>query len=346
MAHDPPEDEPARHKGRWRHAILGVIGIALGGAFLWLAVRDIGRSDLEVALRHVEPKWLIAGVAAYLGSIALRCVRWGILLRATRIVKWRHVAEALLAGFAANYLMPARVGELFRADYARRVFDMSRFTSLGTIFVERVCDGIALVCVLWLSFVWLLLTRFIAVDIVWILTVGGVATLLFGGALAFILLAGHINLRRFGMGEAITRRWDLLVQGVSSVLHGRAKIVALCSIGVWWLEVQALANLVRSFGVVLSLPEALLLQALASLSTLVPTAPVYLGTYQLVFREVFRLLGQQESMGVIAATAVQVFFFGTVTILGGIVLLSRSGVTLWRSSFRAVPNDIAAKSEN
>ena len=89
----------------------------------------------------MQGKWLIAGVSVYLAAIGLRCLRWGILLRATGTVKWRHAAEALVTGFAANYILPGRVGELFRADYARRVFDMSGFTALGTIVVERVCDG-------------------------------------------------------------------------------------------------------------------------------------------------------------------------------------------------------------
>ncbi len=30
-----------------------------------------------------------------------------------------------MTGFAANYVLPGRAGELFRADYARRVFNMS-----------------------------------------------------------------------------------------------------------------------------------------------------------------------------------------------------------------------------
>ena len=40
-----------------------------------------------------QGKWLIAGVAVYLAAIDLRCLRWGILLRATGSVKWR-AAEA------------------------------------------------------------------------------------------------------------------------------------------------------------------------------------------------------------------------------------------------------------
>jgi uncharacterized membrane protein YbhN (UPF0104 family) len=115
----------------WKRAVVAAAGIVLGATFLWLATRYIGPDETEKALREMDLKWLAAGVASYLAAIALRCLRWGILVRATGSVKWRHTTEALITGFAANYVLPGRVGELFRADYARRVFNMSRFTALG-----------------------------------------------------------------------------------------------------------------------------------------------------------------------------------------------------------------------
>lgn len=323
----------------WKHAILGGFGVVLGGVFLWLATKDINKSDVETALRQVDTEWLIAAVVVYLASIGLRCLRWGILLRATDNVKWRHAAEALVTGFTANYVLPGRIGEFFRADYARRVFKMSRFTSLGTIVVERVCDGIVVVCALWVGLAWFIFTRFAVSEISWILIIGAVASGLFGAALAFMLVAHRIDLRRFGLPEGISTRWDRLVKGMSSVLRGNTTAVVLCSIGVWGLEVLALGSLVRGFGVSLSPPQSLMLISLATLSTLVPTAPGYVGTYQLVFAHLFHIFGYPQTSGVIAATATQIFCFGTVTILGGILLLSRSGVTVWRARKWAPPRN-------
>jgi len=326
------ERERQSRSGRnWKRVFVGVLGIALGGVFLWLAVRNVDPAEVAAALRQLDSNWLIAGVAVYVAAIGLRCLRWGILLRATGSVKWRHAAEALITGFAANYILPGRVEELFRADYARRVFNISRFTALGTIVVERVCDGVVLVCALWIGFARILSTRVISPEKSWALLVGAASSVLFGAAVAFILVSHRIDLRRFGIGESIAVRWDRLIDGVSSVLRGHATIIVLCSIGVWTLEAIALADIVRSFGVSLSPPETLMLLGLASLSTLVPTAPGYVGTFQLVFAHVFHMFGYPEAIGIIAATAVQIFCFGTVTVLGGIVLVSRSGLTIWRA---------------
>jgi hypothetical protein len=315
----------------WRRALLGGLGIGLGGVFLWLAIRNVKPHDVEVALATMDRSWLMTGIGVYLSSIGLRCLRWGFLLRATGSVKWRHVSEALITGFAANYVLPGRIGEIFRADYARRVFNMSRFTSLGTIIVERACDGVVLVCALWVSLGWFFYTRFMPAGTPWVLWVGAVSSVVFGAALVFIVMSRRIDLRRLGVMESIATRWDRLVRGITSVLQGNATTVILCSIVIWALEAVALGSIVRSFGISLSLPETLMLLGLASLSTLVPTAPGYVGTYQLVFGHVFQMFGYPETIGIVAATAVQIFCFGTVTVIGGLVLLSRSGITMWRA---------------
>jgi uncharacterized membrane protein YbhN (UPF0104 family) len=70
---------------------------------------------------------------------------------------------------------------------------------------------------------------------------------------------------------------------------------------------------------------------LGSLSTLIPTAPGFLGTFQFVFAQVFALFGYPASIGVVVATTMQVFCFGGVTVLGVFVLLSRSGLSVVRA---------------
>ena len=174
----------------------------------------------------------------------------------------------------------------------------------------------------------------------WIFAIGAASGVVFGAALMFILVSQRIDLRRFGVIESIAARWDRLVTGVSSVLRGNAATIALCSIGVWTLEAVALGSVVRSFGASLSLTETLMLLGLATLSTLVPTAPGYLGTYQLVFAHVFQMFGYPQTTGILAATAVQIFCFGTVTVLGGLILLSRSGLTAWRAHKWSISEDL------
>jgi glycosyltransferase 2 family protein len=332
MPSDTARSDIANPRSVAKRVVFGIIGLALGGLFLHLALRNISRQDFEAVLQRFDRSWLAIGVAVYMASIALRCLRWGILLRTNGAVKWRHAVEALLAGYAANYLLPARIGELFRADYAMRLFHMSRFTSLGTIFVERVCDGIILVCALWICLG--ILSFGGANPIVypsWTIAAGTTASVVFGLALLFALLSGRLDLRRFGLPDFILVRWENLTDGISSVARGQTGTIILCTIGIWMLEVIALGCVARAFAAVLSVPQTIVLVVLGSLSTLIPTAPGFLGTFQFVFAQVFALFGYPQSMGVVVSTTMQVFCFGVVTILGVFVLLSRSGLAVLRA---------------
>jgi uncharacterized membrane protein YbhN (UPF0104 family) len=161
---------------------------------------------------------------------------------------------------------------------------------------------------------------------------GAIVTALFGLALVFVVFSQRIDLRRFGVMEGIAIRWDRLVEGVTSIVRGNAIAVMLCSIGVAALDALTLGSMAQGFGISLSPTEMLMLLAMAALSTLLPTAPGYLGTLQLVFGKVFQLFGYPETAGVRTATVVQIFCFGTVVIVGGCVLLSRSGITIWRTA--------------
>ena len=97
----------------WKRAVVGAAGIVLGAMFLWLATRHIDPDEIQKALREMDLKWLMAGVASYLAAIALRCLRWGILVRATGSMKWRHTAElvdaraASIVGAQRQFQVPA-----------------------------------------------------------------------------------------------------------------------------------------------------------------------------------------------------------------------------------------------
>jgi uncharacterized protein (TIRG00374 family) len=317
-------------------------GLAIGLLFLWLALRGINWAELQVVASRVRYPWLGVGVVLYLLSIALRCLRWGILLRSSGSVKWRHVFEALFTGFAANYLLPGRIGELFRAEYARRLFGMNRLTSLGTIVVERVFDGVILAGALWIGLAFVL-SEFPASEsmLSWMLMAAAASSVVFGAALLFIIFSRGLELRRFGAPEIIAVRWNRLIDGVSSVGRGNMVAVITLSLGVWIFEIFALGSMVRAFTEPFSITQIMLLIALGSLSTLVPTAPAYIGTFQFVYAQVFALLGQQPSIGIVVSTAIQIFCFGSVTILGVLILLSRGGVMMWRAFDLGAANEPA-----
>ena len=98
----------------------------------------------------------------------------------------------------------------------------------------------------------------------------------------------------------------------------------MLSLGIWLFEGAALWSVVRSVDIGLTPTEGLVLLGAASLSTLVPTAPGFLGSYQFVFAITFAAFGLSSAAGIVAASVTQVFLLGSATITGVTLYMMRS----------------------
>ena len=56
----------------FKRIMFAVAGLAIGALFLWLALRDINRREIEAAIAQVQYRWLVVAVVMYLASIAAR----------------------------------------------------------------------------------------------------------------------------------------------------------------------------------------------------------------------------------------------------------------------------------
>ena len=306
-----------------RNAAAALFGTGLGAVFLWLALGHIDGDELRSSVTRFSLAPIGVAVILYWTALSLRVARWSGLLRQIGFVRNHHVAETLIIGYAVNNVLPARLGELFRSDYAKRRFGFSRTTVLGSIVIERMLD----LCVI----AALLVTGLVFVDID-----GGSevrdrfelialsATTMIGVVIIGVYFLRSGELSRMPVPEAARRLLHDFVLGIGS-LNRRSLITAgALSLGVWVFEVLALVCMFHAAAIDLRASEALVVMGAMSLSTLVPTAPGYIGTYQLVAALAMAAFGHSQTLGVVAATGIQVFLFGSVTLVGVGALIIRS----------------------
>jgi hypothetical protein len=75
-------------------------------------------------------------------------------------------------------------------------------------------------------------------------------------------------------------------------------------------------SVLKAVDISLGWQEMLSVVGVASLSTLIPSAPGFVGTYQYAYAFTVSLFGYEPARGVAAATAVQIFLLGSVTLVG------------------------------
>ncbi|GAB6041986.1 lysylphosphatidylglycerol synthase transmembrane domain-containing protein [Endothiovibrio diazotrophicus] len=303
-----------------RRTTQALFGVAVGALFLWLALRGQSWERLEGLARQLQMGWIAAAVAGYFVAMALRTARWQQLLRQLQPeIRTGAVAETLLLGYAVNNLLPARLGELFRADYAKRRFAMPRSTVLGTIVLERVLDGVTVVLFLAGG---LLLVGSAEAQRLPLWSAAGAGLALFGLLLVGGWLIGGLAER----GPPLPRLPRPLAQRAGNfaraigILRRRAILgAALLSPLIWLCEAAALWCVLYALALPLAPGGALMLTGAVSLSTLIPTAPGYLGTLQYAFQLGLSAIGHDGSVGVIAATAMQLFLYGSLTAVAALL---------------------------
>ncbi len=98
---------------------------------------------------NVKIIFVLGSIGVFLIGYIIKSVRWVFLLKPIdRNASLRTSAPAFFIGFAANNLLPLRAGELIRAIVIGRQRKISKSAALGTVFIERVADGLVLLLML------------------------------------------------------------------------------------------------------------------------------------------------------------------------------------------------------
>ena len=111
-----------------------------------LTVGNIDLGQLVDSVANANPALLLAALAIYYVGFPLRGYRWLLLLRgAGTKVSLRDSTEIIFISWLVNCLVPAKLGDVYRAYLLRLNLDVSLSRTFGTVFIERVLDLFAIV---------------------------------------------------------------------------------------------------------------------------------------------------------------------------------------------------------
>ncbi len=134
----------ARSRARidWRAAI----GILLSIAFLVFALRGVSFRAVLAGMASANLLLFAAAIVAAVFPMWVRTWRWrSIIVPVYPGTRFRPRFAAVNIGFMGNNIFPARAGEFVRAYVLSRLEPVPVVTSLGSLVVERVFDGMTLV---------------------------------------------------------------------------------------------------------------------------------------------------------------------------------------------------------
>lgn len=309
-----------------RRALLVILGFAIGGVCLWLAARGVEWQEAVRIFHAARTSDIVLGMALFAIDQLLRAARWRTLLAFRATVAYGKTVQALLVGFAVNSLLPARLGEFYRAHYLARRAGMSGSGVFAAIVLERLLDLMAVICILALGLALagggedgtgrhiLLGAAALAASVIVTLVVL-VALLSRFSAEDLLSRARHLP-----AGDTIVQRGgDMLTnfaQALQCVRTRHFPAAILLTVPIWLVETAAVWAICRAVGVELDLVGMLWLAGALALSVMVPTAPGYVGSYQMVFVLILAPFGIGATAAVVASTTVQLYLVGAFTLIG------------------------------
>ena len=224
---------------------------------------------------------LVAFLVFYLG-FPLRGFRWATLLRGTGFrIHVKDSTEILYLSWLVNCLIPAKLGDVYRAYLLRINSDASLSRTFGTVFIERVLD-IFTIAILGIAAGYWSFRSGLPPEIQ---AVFGVAVVI-----VVLLAVALFTLRNFGrrilvamrfLPERIVEFYDRFEQGVFGALKRRQRPgLAILGVAIWMTEAMRLFFVVKALGfpdVELGISGAVFVALIGSLLTAVPLSPAGLG---------------------------------------------------------------------
>lgn len=316
-----------------RQAIFGLAGIAISVVALVIVMRSVDVRAAGDALARADLRLILVALGVYLVGLALRVFRWSRLLPpgpGGRAVPVRRILPVMMVGYLGNAVLPARLGEAIRAYLVARRERIPFGAAAGSVVLERIVDTATLAVLAFVAAIsiggidWL--TQFSAVaaaagiGVVVVLATTGLAPLL---PLARLVIGWlPIGERRSGLTRAAEQFVDS-----SGGAHRRPAVLvaAALSFGAWLTDAVVFWLVGESLGIGLSPLGALLVTAITVLSTAIPSAPGYLGTFELAAVTALGLLGVDGGPALAFAVLAHVMAIAPSAIGGSIALSSLGG---------------------
>jgi uncharacterized protein (TIRG00374 family) len=303
--------------------IVIIVAVALNWNDMQEVPADIGRAN---------PLLVLLAFAVYYVGFPLRGLRWTRLLRGAGYkVGVKDGTEILFLSWLVNCVVPAKLGDLYRAYLLKLNSPVSATKTLGTVFMERILDLIAIAALGLAAGYW----RFRGSLNDLPTAVQGIFAL--GVVVIVVLIVALVVMRSFGrrvigglpLPHRVVDFYDRFEEGVFSSVGLRGlPWLGLLTCMIWATEALRLYFVVKALGfgdVDLGFSGAMFVALVGSLLTAIPFTPAGLGLVEggmiAVLTQIFKISQPHAAAIIVVDRAISVF---SIVILGSIAYLISS----------------------
>jgi uncharacterized protein (TIRG00374 family) len=323
----------ARRRIPWHAILIALLTVGLVAIFL----RSINLAEAWRATLAADPAWIAAAIGITLQTYALRAWRWQSLLSPIGGARFRTAFRTTVIGFAATFLLPARIGEVLRPYLLAREERLNPAAAFATVIVERLLD----LCTVLLLFALALLVA--GVDVGPEIEAAGVmaAAASVAGLAVLFVLAGHPD--RLGrMAAGLSRHLPAraaaflshIVQTFAEGLKvmrspGHLAVAMAWSVPLWLSIALGIVFVSWAFDLTISFVGSFLVVGYLAVGVAAPTPGGTGGFHYMYLAAMTQFFDAAADAAGGAAVVLHLVSFVPVTLLG-LVYMSQDGLSLGR----------------
>jgi glycosyltransferase 2 family protein len=299
------------------------IGVLISAFFLYLIIPTLHLEDVYHTLQTANYWWILPGVAVYFVGLWVRSWRWHYTLRHIKQIPIHRLFPLVCIGYFGNNVYPLRAGEVIRSYVLRQREQVAISSSLATVIIERVFDGLTMLLFVFLALPFApmppIYRNLVAVLTVLMLAATGVfvwialrptrVTAVYNW-LAHRVLPARIR----GRTDDIYQRFVVGLQSLGS----RTDVLMIfgTSIIIWLIETLKYWFVMHAFPFVTSFLVLMLMNGLVNLATTLPSAPGYIGTFDAPGIETLAAFGVERNLAASYTFTLHVALWVPVTLVG------------------------------
>ncbi len=310
------------------------LSIGISGVFLFFALRGIEWSDALRALSNANYFYVLPILGTTVWQLYIRAQRWRVLLHHIGQPHMSTLVAATNIGWLANFVLPLRAGEVIRPVLLSQKEKLPLGAVLATIAVERIFDMFTILFLFGLTAALAPISETVRS---WGFGLLGLAATVAAG-IVFVRWQEKLALRLLDLvssplptkiAEPLRHFFGGFVHALE-VLDSPATIARLV---VWSLFLWFINSCVFGLGLLMFGVDAplllgqILLTVVIAVAVSAPSAPGFIGAFQLGCTIGFDILGASEGDAVAYGLAVHAIQF--VAIIGaGLFSLAQQGMSL------------------
>jgi len=306
----------------WRHQAAIGAGFVLSTFFLWLALRNVDGKSLRDAFAAIRYTPVILCAGALSLGIMLRAVRWRVIAGFPKAEQYNFFRATNL-GILTNLIFPVRAGEFVRVITLAKLSRSSLPGPLASALIDRLVDVFVLLGSAAILYAFFPISAVLGK---WLTTF-----FLMGCAIALSIV---LYARSSGIGEALIarlgkrwlQRWPLQPEIFLAELRGEfrrllsswlsIKLVFLAAL-ILCADYGAIAALLQAFDLSLPVEAPLLLWVFLAAGSALPSAPGYVGVYQVAAVWALSLFAVSAPTAVAIATVLQITTLAVAIVMVG-----------------------------